>query len=441
MKRTTCLTTTALMGFSLLGATTFGLTSGAASAATSAAGATCRGETPTIVGPGKRLKLLGTEGRDVVLTNGAVEVNTLGGDDLVCVTDKAAGLRYVVTINSGPGDDVVDGSPSPRTRVSVDLETGVDHFIGGDANDYMRAVPPGRDPATGPDTFDGGGGEDAIDLSTGAVDAVIDNQLGRFSEGPQVLANWTGIEEFYLGSVREGSGDLDFIGSTADETIVDELLDYRVSRFDLGAGDDRFYGGAEPKPGSSFTGGKGHDLFYLTSYSGLLDLDLASGHLSVGTKSPYSLEANSFEDAELFAERVVLVGTNGPNRLGVGGCENAARGRNGNDTIWETEEVHFDTWVHCTKPDSTYGMNANGGAGHDKIKGTLGPDTLRGGRGRDDIRGRVGDDRLIGGRDNDHLEGQRGRDVLKGGPGWDTADGGKGRDVCHAERKRRCERH
>ena len=44
--------------------------------AADAAAPTCQGQTATIVGSGRAIR--GTEGRDVVVTNGATSVSTLG---------------------------------------------------------------------------------------------------------------------------------------------------------------------------------------------------------------------------------------------------------------------------------------------------------------------------------------------------------------------------
>jgi len=58
-------------------------------------------------------------------------------------------------------------------------------------------------------------------------------------------------------------------------------------------------------------------------------------------------------------------------------------------------------------------MRASGGAGDDRITGTINADVLRGGAG------------------NDWLTGRRGKDVARGGPG---------RDTCFSERTSACER-
>jgi Ca2+-binding RTX toxin-like protein len=74
-----------------------------------AAGGTCFDEPATIVGTPGQVSLTGTEGDDVVVTNGAAGVSTLGGDDLVCVTDgpDAAASGRTIAVDTGAGDDVL----------------------------------------------------------------------------------------------------------------------------------------------------------------------------------------------------------------------------------------------------------------------------------------------------------------------------------------------
>ena len=64
MRRTTPLTAAAMLGLALLAPT----------ASAAAAGETCRGEAATIVGERGR-RSTGTEGRDVVVTNGSTRVD------------------------------------------------------------------------------------------------------------------------------------------------------------------------------------------------------------------------------------------------------------------------------------------------------------------------------------------------------------------------------
>ena len=130
--RTTTLTTAALLGLAMLGPLPVA----------HAAGETCRGEAATIVGtPGNPALLgsdgvTGTEGRDVVVTNGAFKVSTLGGDDVICVTAGGASSVKRVLLDSGAGDDVVDGTTAPDWIVQAELGEGADR-----SREATRATP------------------------------------------------------------------------------------------------------------------------------------------------------------------------------------------------------------------------------------------------------------------------------------------------------------
>ncbi len=466
--RTTALTTAALLGLALLGPVPVA----------DAAGETCRGEAATIVGtPGNPALLgsdgvTGTEGRDVVVTNGAFKVSTLGGDDLICVTAGGSSVRRVL-IDSGAGDDVVDGTTAPDWIVQAELGEGADQFAGGDAGNsvrgaYDRATPAdterdvivggaGSDGVTSgvvgqpnPDvvalgagndsliyggvtaggSIDGGAGVDELvpsTLSTPGEDTVIDNAAGRMLIDQQVVATWTGMETFWTGSSAvHGGNSLVFVGTAADETVYAKVAG-RV-RATFGAGDDSFLADQAPRAGSVIDGGDGRDLLYVTSESGLLDLDLRSGEMVAGAGAPYRISATHFEDASLFAQRVVIDGTDSRNELSFSACDATLRGRGGADTIARSYDSLWES-VFCPRFPKA---RLSGGSGRDDLEGTVGRDVLLGGSGPDELRGADGNDVLRGGSGNDRLY---------GGPSRDHADGGPGRkDLCRAERKQRCER-
>jgi Ca2+-binding RTX toxin-like protein len=175
-------------------------------------------------------------------------------------------------------------------------------------------------------------------------------------------------------------------------------------------------------------GGDGRDLFYVTSEAGLLDLDLRRGRLVADASSPYTTSASNFEDASLFARRVVFDGTDGRNDLRFSACDAKLRGRGGADTIARSYDSLWES-VFCPRFPKAH---LNGGRGRDDLEGTVGRDVLLGGSGRDELRGENGNDVLRGGRGNDRLLGGKARDHADGGPG--------SRDLCRAERERRCER-
>ena len=484
--RTTTLTAASLLSLAMLAPTPVA----------NAAGETCRGEAATIVGsPGDPALLgsdgiTGTEGRDVVVTNGAVQVTTLGGDDVVCVTAGGSSSGKQVSIDAGAGSDIVDGTTAHDWFAAVDLGEGADRFEGGNAGNFVGrgypnssgspdtekdvilggegtdAVHSGDREHPNPDVIDLGGGDDTLsyqgvtaggsidggpgvdyflptpppDISSG--DTVIDNAIGRLKIGRQVVATWSGMETFFIETT--GGDDLTFVGTRADET-VHAAVSGRV-RATFGAGDDSFRAfQAPPRAGSVIDGGDGRDLFYVASESGLLDLDLRAGKLVVDATSRYVTSATDFEDASLFARRVILGGTGSGNVLLFGACDAKVHGRGGADTIARSN--NNATSIRCPRSPKAH---LSGGSGNDDIEGTFGHDLLLGGsgsdelggqNGRDVLQGGPGNDRLFGGSGPDKLRGQAGNDRLYGDQDRDQADGGSGRkDLCRTERKRQCER-
>jgi len=74
------------------------------------------------------------------------------------------------------------------------------------------------------------------------------------------------------------------------------------------------------------------------------------------------------------------------------------------------------------------GLEADGGAGADRLTGGPAQDTLRGGGGRDTIRGNGDDDVLNAGPGGASVFGGTGEDRLQGGTGPDVLDGGRSTD-------------
>ena len=120
-------------------------------------------------------------------------------------------------------------------------------------------------------------------------DTLIDNAAGRMLIDQQVVATWTGLETFWTGTI--GGDDLGFVGTAADESVYAKVSG-RV-RATFGAGDDNFRADQAPRAGSVLDGGDGRDLLYVTSESGLLDLDLRKGKLVADAGSPYRTSATT----------------------------------------------------------------------------------------------------------------------------------------------------
>ena len=465
----TALATTALLGLALL------------SPATAAAAETCRGEAATVVGaPGERI--VGTEARDVVVTNGSTRVNTLGGDDLVCVNTTTGGRHHLreVDVHTGAGNDLVDSAATMLPlSVRVVLGTGADRFEGGKGSDVVAAgetdpIEGGQDSEgwhlgrgkhvdTDADVIVGGGGSDDItsgqdrvpnaDVVLGGTgsDALVyaghQEAPGRLSGGDdddQLLVllgpgsttadattrrltaasssvSWTTIEGFWFTAADEAARTLVYRG-TEDADQVDVTVSAGLSLVaDLAGGDDSLQITSAPAAGSDIDLGAGTDTLLALARHGTLDLDMRAELLTVTVgASTHAVPVAGLETAGVFAPRVVIAGTDRADYLLVGACRATVRGRAGDDHVSYHGAQAMESSVCSAR------AVLDGGAGADELFsfGSSSRDTMRGGPG------------------HDHLLGGRGPDRLLGGPGRDFADGGAGPkpDTCRGERENRCER-
>lgn len=201
----------------------------------------CYGEVATIVGAPEQLWLSGTNGPDVIVTNGAQSVDAQGGDDLVCVTNA----RSYVVVDLGPGADRLVGSDSARESVDAnheapgDVDRDIIHTGGG--NDSVRTggresgagasqdwvgLGNGRDTisVTGPvsvaATFSGGRGRDQIAIQTRyprGVAVTIDNRREELRLDNDVAWDWDGFQDFF--SNPRIQGPFTFRGSDLREAL------------------------------------------------------------------------------------------------------------------------------------------------------------------------------------------------------------------------------
>jgi hypothetical protein len=388
----------------------------------------CFGLTPTLVGSPGQWHLVGTEGPDVVVTNGSGDVETGGGDDLVCITGaavRANGKKADPRLSTGPGRDRVDAALT-KTPFSTSLGAGPDEYDGGPGPDVVVAGDQGGqalDPiwtAGGRDVVYVSGGADVVDLgrnddqlyvggqAAGAVlhggdgddllgidlmpvephSWTLNNRTERLMRDGKVVTRWDSFTHFRAAA----RGPITFVGSDLAEKLTlgrapshgPFAFSPRRTSMDvrMGDGDDvfAFDGGM---PGSRFDGGAGTDrLEYEVSFSELVPhtdvlFDLSAGLLRDRQPTEeFSRRAVNFEDAALSNGKglTTIVGSEGANSLST---------------------------------------SFNGG--------TTGSTT---------ILGKGGDDKLIGGL---------GRDLLVGGPGRDVAKGGDGFDRCDAEVRQGCE--
>ena len=417
-----------------------------------AAPETCRGEAATLVGTPQTRELTGTDGRDVIVTNGAYRTTALGGDDVVCVTGRNAVISGS-NVWAGDGDDVVDATQLSGFGASAQLGAGADRFEGSAERDFvwggtedpatLQHVDTERDViSTGPPTssvhepdrvvsgqagatnddevrmgrgtlmwagvpgsssvLDGGSGS-ALALRPAATEWVaVNNVTGTLAVDDRSL-RFTGFRDFSV-FAPAGTRSFTFRGSDRAESVSLEGFAATQHRLALGGGRDRVSVYTTERrtlgKGTAYIGGAGRDTLDLVLPDEAdVDLHLARGRLSTGRRAAEStVRARGFEDSSVMAEDVEVVGTAGRNRLRTYACRSTVDGRGGRDTLSTFDEV-MDEGLRC-----------------------------RGARAR-----------FSGGTGNDRLSGSRGRDRLIGGPGRDTIDGLAGRDTCQGERLERCE--
>ena len=396
----------------------------------SAVGETCQGVPATIVGSTAQRELRGTEGPDVIVTQGSTFVWALGGDDLVCVT----GTSWSARIDAGEGHDTVDATGAGSGSTTV-LGTGADRFTGSRFGESVTAGT-GTTPSLDTETDvietrgdyddvvvsgqDGVANSDQVSLSRSGrlswrgvptpasrldgghyswlsleVDApgqtVLDNRVGTLTrQGAPTLA-FTGFTQFEVVTAY-GSGPFQFVGSDTSELLdltAWRFLDHRV---EMNGGSDRLRVRAE------------HELHDLTAYDGgagardqltltmpgqeAVGLDLDRGRLTTGLRQrERTTSARAFESAGVMAQRVRLVGTSRKNTLYVDACRARVEGLGGRDLISYLRQDTDET-LPCRGQSATF----VGGAGRDVLSGTPGPDRLLGGSGNDEAQGRKGRD-------------------------------------------------
>ncbi len=126
--------------------------------------------------------LLGTAGDDVVITNGALRVDTGAGDDSICITGRGS-----VVVNAGPGDDFV-GARAHQGKTFVSLGFGNDRFVGGDGSDRVWSQESSNQ--TSPDDSDviiTNGGDDYV-ISGSSV--ALNSDTVFLGEGDDVLVTY-----------------------------------------------------------------------------------------------------------------------------------------------------------------------------------------------------------------------------------------------------------
>jgi Ca2+-binding RTX toxin-like protein len=397
----------------------------------------CFGMAPTIVGTDDQATLTGTPGPDVVVSGGATDVDTLAGDDTVCLT----GDTY--RLDAGDGNDRVYGIEATGYH-SVDLGQGSDTYTGGgpqgvsvragdgagsppspEADVIMTGLGPdevtsGKDGLENPDHVLTGDGPDTITVRGHLPDSLdpaagrdtlrltselggawrINNAVGKIVHNGVAMAA-PSFTRFDLAHLRYDS--LRFRGGAADEVVDVVNLSGRTGNGPfsarMGQGDDRIVAHAtDPGP---FVGGGGDDGIEVAAYRTIRKPDSFSADLVSDTFTLRGFDPVRIATLENFtvsdAPGAVVKGDGGDNVLTALGCAVVVDGRGGDDRI------SGGFAKSCFTDSSAPGLTAYGGAGADRLEGSIT------------------------------------RDRLFGGPGPDRADGSTGRDTCVAEIRVSCE--
>ncbi len=427
--------------------------------------ATCQGETATHVGTSGGT-VIGTPGHDVVVSNLASTIETLGGDDLVCVTGDRSGR---VSIDTGPGDD--DVRVLGHTAVGASLGDGEDAFVGGPLDDHVYGgwsddeheydieydhivAGGGYDRVTAGDcnnftTTDdvdlGPGGGEVFLLGHGtAPGADIDGgpdgnsrlRVACEPRGPWTLDNtdpeagtavaedgttftWSGFTGFDLTFEK-----LTFIGGDRNESFDS----YAAVDVDMGGGDDELVVRRTGVEAADVRGGTGRDTLTFDTYyaGGGVSVDVAAG-AAAWTETGEETTFSGFERHGGLGDVVEVLGSPRADDLFGTSCRLTVRGGPGSDVIRALDPLE-DAEL-C--PGSTRRMLMGGDHG----------DRIIGDRQIERIHGGAGSDTIFAGPGGDRVQGDAGNDELNGGRGRDTVLGGAGRDVCReAETRRGCER-
>ena len=428
MFRTTTLSAAALLGLALLTPTSAG-----------AAGETCQGQPATTVGTAGQV-IEGSEGADVIVTDGASRVIARGGDDLICVTGDASAVAEesrTVVVAAGAGDDRVEAT-TPGWGTVTQLDSGADSYVGASGADQeirtgellsadsaadtvrvtsgIATVYSGAPSQPNPDVveIDGGmvqwtgfmtsagrlagGRTSTLRTTARSGDAMID-AVRRTAVTETSSATWSGFDahEFatfaYKGTVRfRGTDGVEWLSVDARDTY-DRIVDMR-------GGNDFYASDGFGNGRSRYDGGAGRDRLLLATPRQDVVADLDDGRFTAREgKRTVRRTFDDFEDLVVSAERAQVDGTPAGEEIIVRAC----------------------------RAD----VSADGGPDRVRLDATLTGWDNPGCRSR---RGFVD-----GGRGDDALTGSRGRDHLVGGPGRDTVDGREGRDTCQAETMVSCE--
>ncbi|MCW2814851.1 MAG: calcium-binding protein [Nocardioides sp.] len=423
-----------------------------------AAPETCQGRTATIVGIPLSMMVEGTDGDDVIVTNGARNVSALGGDDLVCITGTGVTAMSAngYYANGGRGSDTIVNLDDDRvaTNTAVDMGDGdgtTETYIGGTGPDELTlsgrdtvarirtgsgndvvtfTYPPRRieiDLGKDGDSLDlpfqastrgriaGGGGPDSLTPlgpRTRGAPVDLDNRRGEVRVGRRATLRLAGLERFSIYGFD--ATPLTVTGGPAAESVFVANPTTQVRAVNLGDGRDELHLALGARVPRTARGGTGSDRLSISADPGSRDAarlrgDLAAGRIRVQDRSggrTRDMGVASFETVSVSAGDVRLLGTDRAEKLDVAACVGLVDGRRGDDLLDNTSQAGDPQGDTIPNPDGC----------------STGP-TLK-------MRGGAGDDTLYGSAFSD---------VLIGGDGNDTAHGEGGGDTCDAETTSGCE--
>ncbi len=375
--------------------------------------------------------------------------------------DTITGSAGANTINAGAGVDIVNAGDGDDIIIDDDASnSGLETLNGGDGDDIFRVTP------VNSGNYDGGAGNDTIDLSTNVDEysgaEAINLSLAAFVNGSRFAGFENAIGSVFgddiIGSdganILDGHFGADTIdGGAGDDIITDR--DGAADAIDGGADDDTII--VHNAQGDTYEGGQGVDTLDLSNESAgytLADtVDLAAAFFTKG-----AAQFSGFENVIGTNQADVIAGSGVANALNGGGGADIVSGGGGGDVLTDSDGAGIDALLGEAGDDiirvfaAIAGETFDGGAGdtdtldlseHQTPLDALTPLDLTGagfasftnfeivlGSGFGDIitgddsgqtiRGAGGSDTITGGAGDDIIEGGEGLDFLDGGGGGNT---------------------
>ena len=388
---------------------------------------TCFGLAPTIVAS-DRTRVTGTEGDDVIVATGPIRLDALGGDDTICVEDGW-------WIDAGDGDDRVL-SRKAQNGNRVILGSGSDAFFGSGARDRVYADVSDDEGTTLP------GGPDDVDTihTRGGADRVVSGDWSGPNRDRIDLGS--GADTVTLASAAGGAAEVDGDGGT-DTVVADGGADLG---YDLAAG-------TASVGGSRYATLEDFENVFVQAERASVSVRGTDGPNDIFVTGRVSVDAGGGRDTmTLHGDLVSVVGGSGRDHVAMSGYGDfedvpVVYDLGGRTFTRGGEAVAFET--ESLRVYSTGGrreaVTVLGSSRRDVVTiGACGA-VVRGGGGDDVLRSDAEQCSWVpvtayGGAGDDRLRGSVGRDVLIGNGGRDRASGDLGRDRCRAEVERSCER-